>query len=255
MENKKTKIKLRIKQLERRLVNKGGRSKGTITSPRRKNNSRRIARFINYNQIERNISIIIDTNLRRNTGSTVLMNLASDVFGALFFIPAASQVKKGDFLLTGFGNPKNIGDIDKLRHHVNGSLISNITLRPNHNPIFIRSAGTSGVLIRRKNYYSLVKLRSGEYRYIFSVNYATLGSLGNKDNYLQHYKNAGSSLYNRRPRNRPSARNPVDHPLGGRTRGGYPSVDIKGKLSINRPTGKANPFVIYTKRQMKFRRF
>ena len=78
----KHKIKLKIKQL----LNIRGLAKGTsYTSTERKNNSR-VSRRSNYDQIDRNLSIIVETNLKNNTGVTVLMNLTTDIFGAVFLI-------------------------------------------------------------------------------------------------------------------------------------------------------------------------
>jgi len=174
----------------------------------------------------------------------------------IFYRQALLSKKKGDIILTGYGRPKNIGDTDQLKHFGKGSIIHNVSMHPNLKPIFIKAAGASAILIKRKKSFCLLKLRSGEYRYVYAKNYATMGSIGNKLKHLKHYEKAGAKAYKRRPRNRPSARNPVDHPLGGRTRGGYPSVDQKGNLSINRPTRrKLCDLVMYTKKQMKFRRF
>ena len=85
----KHKIKLKIKSL----LNKGGFSKGTsYTSTERKNNSRCVSRRSNYDQIDRNLSIILETN----TGVTVLMNLTTDIdiLCAVFLIQKINHDKE-----------------------------------------------------------------------------------------------------------------------------------------------------------------
>lgn len=256
--NKKERLKnkLRIRQLEIRLARRGGRSQGKITSPRRVNKNKILYRFPNYDKMKENILCVIAVNFKMNAITNVSLNLYVDLYGNLFYMPSIDKLKSSTVLYVGFKNPKNIGDIDQIRYHNTGSILHNLSLHPGLTPTFIRAAGTSSILIKRRKEYSLMKLRSGEYRYLLSKNYATLGVLANKDHYLKHAKNAGAVQHKRRPRNRPSARNPVDHPLGGRTKGGYPAVDAKGHLSINRPTrSRKNRWVVYTKRQMKFRRF
>ena len=64
--------------------------------------------------------------------------------------------------------------------------------------------------------YSLVRLPSGEVRYILSSCKATVGQVGNLEHENITIGKAGKSRYlGRRPAVRGSAKNPVDHPHGG----------------------------------------
>lgn len=46
--------------------------------------------------------------------------------------------------------------------------------------------------------------------------------------------------------------NPVDHPMGGRTRGGCFPKNKKGIITLNRSTVKKQKInILYTKRQLK----
>ena len=48
--------------------------------------------------------------------------------------------------------------------------------------------------------------------------------------------------------------NPVDHPMGGRTRGGCFPKNKKGVVTLNRPTVRKHAFgILYTKRQLKLK--
>ena len=78
----------------------------------------------------------------------------------------------------------------------------------------------------RDGKYASVKMPSGETRLILVNCMATIGTISNSDNQLLVYGKAGRSRWlGRRPRTRPVAMNPVDHPMGGgegRASGGHP---------------------------------
>ena len=67
---------------------------------------------------------------------------------------------------------------------------------------------------------------SGETRLILLTCMATIGAVSNSDHQLVVSGKAGRSRWlGRRPRTRPVAMNPVDHPMGGgegRSSGGHP---------------------------------
>ena len=68
----------------------------------------------------------------------------------------------------------------------------------------------------RDGKYATVKLPSGETRMILVTCMATIGAISNSDHQLLVSGKAGRSRWlGRRPRTRPVAMNPVDHPMGG----------------------------------------
>jgi large subunit ribosomal protein L2 len=89
-----------------------------------------------------------------------------------------------------------------------------------------RSAGSFGQLMAREGKYATVKLPSGEIRMILLTCKATIGAVSNSDHQLTVSGKAGRNRWlGRRPRTRPVAMNPVDHPMGGgegRASGGHP---------------------------------
>ena len=107
-----------------------------------------------------------------------------------------------------------------------GTIISCIELTPSKGASIARSAGTFAQLMARDGKYASVKLPSGETRLILVNCLATIGTISNSDNQLLVYGKAGRSRWlGRRPRTRPVAMNPVDHPMGGgegRASGGHP---------------------------------
>ena len=107
-----------------------------------------------------------------------------------------------------------------------GTIISCIELRPGQGAVMARSAGAFAQLVAREAKYATIKLPSGEIRRILVTCMATIGAVSNSDHQLIVSGKAGRSRWlGRRPRTRPVAMNPVDHPMGGgegRASGGHP---------------------------------
>lgn len=113
-----------------------------------------------------------------------------------------------------------------------GSQIFNITNARSKEPKLIRSAGTFGVIVRKGPQKSSVKLPSGKIIELDSKEFATIGTAANANHNLTIVGKAGRKrLSGRRPIVRGIAMNPVDHPHGGRTNGGRPSVTPWGILT------------------------
>jgi large subunit ribosomal protein L2 len=81
-------------------------------------------------------------------------------------------------------------------------------------------------LMSRDGKYAILKLPSGETRMVLVTCKATIGSASNPDHMHEVSGKAGRNRWlGRRPRTRPVAMNPVDHPMGGgegRASGGHP---------------------------------
>ena len=97
-------------------------------------------------------------------------------------------------------------------------------MKPGRGAEICRSAGTSAQLVARDGKYAVIKLPSGESRMILTTCLAVIGEVSNGDHQLEISGKAGRSRWlGRRPRTRPAAMNPVDHPQGGgegRSKGG-----------------------------------
>ncbi|PQL93933.1 50S ribosomal protein L2 [Apibacter adventoris] len=142
------------------------------------------------------------------------------------YIVAPHGIKVGQKLISGETTPPEIGNAMKLKNIPLGTVISCIELRPGQGAKMARSAGTSAQLIARDGKYAVLKMPSGETRMILVECMATIGSISNSDHQLIVSGKAGRSRWlGRRPRTRPVAMNPVDHPMGGgegRSTGGHP---------------------------------
>ena len=102
-----------------------------------------------------------------------------------------------------------------------GTIIHNVELRPKKGGQLARAAGTFVQLVGRDIDYALLRLGSGEVRKVHLDCLATIGAVSNPDQQNIVVGKAGRSRwFGIRPHTRGIAKNPVDHPHGGRTKGG-----------------------------------
>lgn len=120
-----------------------------------------------------------------------------------------------------------------------GSIIHNIEIIPGLGAKIAKAAGTHALILRKTQKLITVKLKSGAHHLINSKAIAVSGYTSNYHHFLRNYKKAGIiRLLGIRPRSRPSAMNPVDHPMGGRTKGGI-QPQSKKKLKAHTKTSKS----------------
>ena len=165
-------------------------------------------------------SIEYDPN---RTAYIALLNYAD---GVKTYIVAQSGLKVGQKIVSGDKVSPDVGNTMLLSNIPLGTVISCIELRPGQGAVIARSAGSFGQLMAREGKYATIKLPSGEIRMILLTCKATIGVVSNSDHQLAVSGKAGRSRWlGRRPRTRPVAMNPVDHPMGGgegRASGGHP---------------------------------
>ncbi|ODQ66089.1 mitochondrial ribosomal protein [Nadsonia fulvescens var. elongata DSM 6958] len=118
-----------------------------------------------------------------------------------------------------------------------GSVIHNISLTPHGPAQLCRAAGAYGRLIAKlpENNKVIVKLSSGEQRYVHYKSCATMGVVSNQDHQLTSLGKAGRNRWKgRRPSVRGVAMNAGDHPHGGgrgKSKGNVPSQSPWGVLA------------------------
>jgi len=165
-------------------------------------------------------SIEYDPN---RTAYIALLNYAD---GVKTYVVAQNGLKVGQKIVSGDKVSPDVGNTMLLSNIPLGTVISCIELRPGQGAVIARSAGSFGQLMAREGKYATIKLPSGEIRMILLTCKATIGVVSNSDHQLAVSGKAGRSRWlGRRPRTRPVAMNPVDHPMGGgegRASGGHP---------------------------------
>lgn len=167
------------------------------------------------------------------------------------YIVAPSGLKVGQLVLSGKKANPEIGNALFLSDIPLGTIISNIELSPGRGASIARSAGSFAQLMARDGKFATIKLPSGETRLILVTCMAVIGSVSNSDHQLLVSGKAGRTRWlGRRPRTRPVAMNPVDHPMGGgegRASGGHPrsrnGIPAKGYRTRSK-TKASNKFII-----------
>jgi large subunit ribosomal protein L2 len=133
-----------------------------------------------------------------------------------------------------------LGYRTQLQNIPTGSIIHNIGHEFSSSTMYVKSAGTFGQLIQSDLKSSRIKLPSNKIIKVSVNSYASLGSVSNEKQNLICLGKAGRNRnLGRRPIVRGIAMNPVDHPHGGRTNGGRPSVTpwglpTKGKFYLKK---------------------
>jgi len=120
-----------------------------------------------------------------------------------------------------------------------GSVVHSVTNKTSDKTVFARSAGTFCQIIQKQLNSCKVRLPSGLVTTMSSDSFVTLGVVSNPQQNLICIGKAGRNrLKGVRPTVRGVAMNPVDHPHGGRTNGGRPSVTPWGIPTKGKPTVK-----------------
>ena len=142
-------------------------------------------------------------------------------------------VEVGDLLESGPSAEVSPGNALALRSIPAGTVVHAIELRPGGGAKMARAAGTGVQLMSKEGNRALLRLPSGEVRYIPLDCRATIGQVGNPEAELVKIGKAGRNRWKGvRPQTRGVAMNPVDHPLGGgegRSSGGRHPVSPWGK--------------------------
>ncbi len=136
----------------------------------------------------------------------------------------------GDSVFAGPGSDVRVGNALPLGEIPLGTAVHNVELKPGKGGQMARSAGTSLQVVAREGEYVTLRLPSTEMRMIHRRCLATIGEVGNAEHELVSWGKAGKSRWmGQRPKVRGEVMNPVDHPHGGRTRGGRNVVSPWGK--------------------------
>ncbi len=148
------------------------------------------------------------------------------------YIIAPKGMSAGTQLVSGPEAPIKAGNALPLRSIPVGTTIHCVELLPGKGAQLARSAGASVVLLAREGIYAQIRLRSGETRKVHVECRATIGEVGNEEHNLRQFGKAGAKRWRGiRPTVRGEVMNPVDHPLGGRTRGNRHPVSPWGQPS------------------------
>lgn len=204
----------------------GGRnSQGKMTMRYMGGGHKQRYRVIDFKRTKAGIPATVKT-IEYDPNRSAFISLIAYADGAKSYIIAQSGMKVGQTVVSGPDASPEVGNAMTLKTIPLGTVISCIELRPGQGAVIARSAGTFAQLVARDGKYATIKMPSGEIRLILLECMATIGAVSNHDHQLIVSGKAGRSRWlGRRPRTRPVAMNPVDHPMGGgegRSSGGHP---------------------------------
>jgi large subunit ribosomal protein L2 len=139
-------------------------------------------------------------------------------------------LSQGDTIVAGPGSDIRTGNALPLKEVPLGTDVHNVELIPGKGGQMARSAGTSVQVVAKEGEYVTLRMASTEMRMVHGNCMATIGVVGNAEHELLSAGKAGASRWaGKRPKVRGEVMNPVDHPHGGRTRGGRNVVSPWGK--------------------------
>lgn len=203
--------------LSKSIKENGGRNNlGRITVRHRGSLTSRRSRRLDLN-IFTGISCEIKAFIYDSCRSGWLM-LLRYVNGVWSYQTGYSGSRLGDRLMTWDGVPLyySTGDRMVTDHIMPGTTIYSIESIPMHGSKYIRSAGSSGVMLRKDIEKVYIRMPSGK---VISVSRWCLASLGISGNKYYRYQQLGKAGRTRwlgfRPIVRGVCMNPVDHPHGG----------------------------------------
>ena len=176
------------------------------------------------------------------SANIALLNYAD---GEKRYIIAPKGLTVGMNIISGEGADIKVGNAKALKDMPVGTVIHNIELKPGKGAQLVRSAGVSAQLMAKEGKKALLRLPSGEMRFVSIDCKATIGQVGNIEHGNVVIGKAGRKRHmGIRPTVRGSVMNPCDHPHGGgegRTSIGRPSpVTPWGKPALGYKTRKKN---------------
>src|SRR4051795_8133350 len=222
-----------VKGLTQGQSSSGGRNNhGRITSRFRGGGHKQAYRYIDFKRRKWDVPATVE-RLEYDPNRTAFIALVKYEDGELAYIIAPQRLAPGDAVVAGKRVDVKPGNAMELGSIPVGTIVHNVEMKPGKGAQIARSAGTYVQVVGRDRGMVIVRLNSGEQRYIRSDCMATIGAVSNPDNQNQNFAKAGRSRWmGKRPLTRGVAKNPVDHPHGGgegRTSGGRHPVTPWGK--------------------------
>jgi large subunit ribosomal protein L2 len=233
------------------LKKSGGRnSQGKMTIRNVGGGHKKRYRVIDFKRNKTGVKATVES-IQYDPNRTAFIALIKYDDGEKNYIIAQNGLQVDQIVESGKGVAPEIGNAIPLSDIPLGTIISCIELRPGQGAVMARSAGAFAQLMARDGKFATVKLPSGETRLILVNCVATIGAVSNSDHQLLVSGKAGRSRWlGRRPRTRPVAMTPVDHPMGGgegRASGGHPrsrnGIPAKGYRTRSK-TKSSNKYII-----------
>jgi large subunit ribosomal protein L2 len=210
-----------VKMLVEGLTKTGGRnSDGRITSRHIGGGAKRAYRKIDFRRRKYDAPATVE-RLEYDPNRTAFIALIKYQDGTQAYILAPQRLGVGDTVVSGTKVDVKPGNAMPLASMPIGTIVHNVEMKPGKGGQMARSAGSFVQLVGRDSGFAVLRLNSGETRKVSAECMATVGAVSNPDHMNTVVGKAGRTRWlGRRPTVRSIAMNPVDHPNGGRTKGG-----------------------------------
>lgn len=230
------------KSLLEPLKKSGGRDNhGHISMRRRGGGHKRMYRVIDFRRSKFGVPATV-REIEYDPNRSARIALVEYTDGEKRYILHPRGLAVGDTVVAGPGSDIRTGNALPLREVPLGTDVHNVELKAGKGGQIARSAGASVEVVAKEGEYVTVRLRSSEMRLIHGHCLATVGTVGNAEHELLSWGKAGKTRWKgRRPKVRGEVMNPVDHPHGGRTRGGRNVVSPWGKKEGVKTRNKKQP--------------
>jgi large subunit ribosomal protein L2 len=218
------------KSLVEPLTKTAGRDNhGHISMRRRGGGHKRKYRIIDFKRNKHGVGAVVrEIEYDPNRSARIALVQYDD--GEKRYILQPKGLKPGDRVVSGPGADVRTGNALPLREIPLGTAVHNVELKIGKGGEMCRSAGMSAQVVAKEGDYVTLRMPSTEMRLVHGNCLATIGEVGNAEHELLSLGKAGAARWRgRRPRVRGEVMNPVDHPHGGRTRGGRNVVTPWGK--------------------------
>jgi large subunit ribosomal protein L2 len=217
----------------------GGRNNhGRITSRFRGGGHKQAYRTIDFKRTRREESASVE-RIEYDPNRTAFIALVKYKDGELSYILAPQRLSAGDSIVAGEQVDIKPGNAMPVGNMPVGTIVHNVELKIGKGGQIARSAGTYAQIVGRDGEYVILRLNSTEQRLVHGRCMATVGAVSNPDNMNITIGKAGRQRWKgRMPHNRGITMNPVDHPHGGRTKGGGHPVTPWGFPTKGKKTRK-----------------
>ena len=218
------------KSLTAPLKKSGGRDNhGHISMRRLGGGHKRKYRIIDFKRNKHGVTATVE-HIEYDPNRSARIALVVYADGEKRYILHPKGLAVGDKIVSGKGSDVRTGNALPLREVPLGTAVHNVELKPGKGGQMARSAGTSLQVVAKEGEYVTLRMASTEMRMVHGDCLGTIGEVGNAEHELISWGKAGKTRWlGRRPKVRGEVMNPVDHPHGGRTRGGRNVVSPWGK--------------------------
>ena len=210
-----------VKSLVEGQSKSGGRGQtGRITSRRKGGGHKQAYRLVDFRRTKHDMAAVVE-RLEYDPNRTAFIALIKYADSTLSYILAPQRLAVGDTVISGASVDVKPGNAMPIGAVPVGTIVHNVETKPGAGGSLARSAGTYVMVAGRDGANVIIKLKSGETRMVPAGCMASVGAVSNPDHLNEIVGKAGRTRWKgSRPVSRGIARNPVDHPNGGRTNGG-----------------------------------